>query len=314
MPSARECGGNLDVPLPMYSPASRVSGVSRKPSPFPQLFKVLLIVAGVAGACSRPPREVELRGVVVSVDLPKQEITIQHGDIPRFMPAMTMPFKVQDVRMLEGRVPGDIVRGTLVVDETNTHLRTLERTGSGTAPTSRAASPQVLAPGTQVPDARFLDDRGDTKRLSGWRGQALAVSFIYTRCPLPNFCPLIERHFKEVQALVLTDPNLHGRVRLLSVSFDPIHDRPAVLAARAKQLEANPAAWNYLTGERDEIDRFAAGFGVSVMPPAGGTQEIVHNLRTAVIDPEGRLTNILRGGEWTPQELMAQLRKTIDGH
>jgi protein SCO1/2 len=278
-------------------------------------FLPLLLVAcsSLTSACLKQPREVELRGVVVSVDLPKREITIQHGDIPRFMPAMTMPFKVHDGRLLEGRQPGDLVRGTLVVDDANAYLRTLERTGSEAAPARPAAAHTELAvPGAVVSDARFLDDRGDTRRLSSWRGQALAVSFIYTRCPLPNFCPLLERHFKAVQTVVLDDRDLRGRVRLLTVSFDPAHDQPAVLAARAKQMEADPAVWSYLTGERDEIGKFAAVFGVSIVPPAGETQEIVHNLRTAVIDPEGRLTAILRGSEWAPAELIAELRKAID--
>ena len=203
-------------------------------------------------ACTNRPREVELRGVVVSVDLPKKELTIQHGDIPRFMPAMTMPFKVRDVRLLAGRVPGDLVRGTLVVENGDAHLRTLERTGSGRVPaTSSPALPGVLAPGAAVPDVRFLDERGDLQRLSGWRGQALAVSFIYTRCPIPNFCPLMDQHFKAAQAVVLKEPDLRGRIRLLSVSFDPIHDQPTVLARRAKQLSVDPAVWSYLTGERE---------------------------------------------------------------
>jgi protein SCO1 len=266
----------------------------------------------LASACQNRPREVELRGVVVSVDLPKKEITIQHGDIPRFMPAMTMPFKVRDARLLEGRMPGDLVRGTLVVEDADAHLRTLERTGSGAVPATAPALAEALAPGAAVPDATFLDERGNTRRLSGWRGQALAVSFIYTRCPLPNFCPLMEQHFKAVQAVVLREQDLSGRVRLLSLSFDPTHDQPAVLAARAKELGTDPAVWSYLTGEREEIARFASRFGVSIMPADPQTQEIVHNLRTAIIDPEGRLSAILRGNEWTPQDLVAELRKAID--
>ncbi len=266
----------------------------------------------LCSACAQDRREVELRGVVISVDVPKKEITIQHEDIPRFMPSMTMPFKVRDARLLEGRAPGDLVRGTLVVENADAHLRTLERTGS--APVPAATSPalsEALAPGAEVPDARFLDDRGNTRRLSGWRGQALAVSFIYTRCPLPNFCPLMDQHFKAVQAAVLREPDLRGQVRLLSVSFDPTHDQPQVIAARAEQLGADPAVWSYLTGERTEIARFASQFGVSIMPMDPETREIVHNLRTAVINADGRLTTILHGNDWTPADLVAELRKAI---
>jgi protein SCO1/2 len=276
---------------------------------------IVVTVAVVLAACMNRVREVELRGVVVSVDLPKQEITIQHEDIPRFMPSMTMPFKVRDVRLLDGRVPGDLVRGTLVVSESGAHIRTLVRTGSGPVPTTAAPpAPETLSPGAAVPEALFLDQGGRTRRLSEWRGQALAVSFIYTRCPLPNFCPLMDQHFKAVQAVVASGRELSGRIHLLSVSFDPAHDQPAVLAARAKQMGADPAVWSYLTGDRDEIATFASRFGVSIMPPDSETREIVHNLRTAVIDPQGRLSAILRGNEWTPGELMAELRKALDRH
>ena len=144
-----------------------------------------------------------------------------------------------------------------------------------------------------------------------WRGQAIAVTFIYTRCPLPNFCPLMDRHFKSVQEVVRGDDSLRGRVRLLSVSFDPAHDRPAVLAAHARQLGADPGIWSFLTGEREAIDRFASGFGVSIVREDAAPADITHNLGTAVIDPEGRLSAVLRGNEWTPQDLVAALRQAV---
>jgi protein SCO1 len=274
---------------------------------------IVVTVAVVLAACINRAREVELRGVVVSVDLPKREITIQHEDIPRFMPSMTMPFKVRDARLLEGRVPGDLVRGILVVEESGAHIRTLERTGSGPVPATAASTPsETLSTGAAVPEALFLDQGGRTRRFSEWRGHALAVSFIYTRCPLPNFCPLMDQHFKAVQAALAREPNLSGRIHLLSVSFDPAHDQPAVLAARAQQMGADPAVWSYLTGDGDEIATFASHFGVSILPPDSETREIVHNLRTAVIDPRGRLSAILNGNEWTPEALLAELRKALD--
>jgi protein SCO1/2 len=307
MPPSRPYSGSVERPFTARMAAGRVGRVSRKTACFVASFLLLF------GACTKQRREVDLHGVVVSVDVAKQEITIQHDDIPHFMPGMTMAFKVRDVRLLDGRVPGDVVRGTLVVENTQAHVRTLERIGSAPVPAAvrTSAEADTLAPGADVPDARFFDGQGNTRRLSDWRGQALAVSFIYTRCPLPNFCPLMDQHFKAVQAVVLREPDLRGRTRLLSVSFDPAHDVPKVLAARAGQLGADPAVWSYLTGEREEIARFAAHFGVSIMPPDPETPEIVHNLRTAVIDPAGRLSTILRGSDWTPTELVAELRKAI---
>src|SRR5688572_12258499 len=153
---------------------------------------VLMLAASVAAGCAPRPREYELRGVVVAVDSTRQEITIKHDDIPRFMPGMTMPFRVKDAALLEGRVPGDLVRATLVVEDNGAHLRALERTGSAPAPPVEAAPPRPLEPGAEVPDASFVDQDGATRRFSSWRGHALAVTFMYTRCPIPNFCPLMD--------------------------------------------------------------------------------------------------------------------------
>lgn len=266
-----------------------------------------------AAACAPGPREYELRGVVVAVDSARQEITIKHEDIPRFMPGMTMPFKVRDPRLLQGRVAGDLVRATLVVEESEAHLRALERTGSAPVPESSATPrPDILDPGEPAPEATFTDEEGKTRRLSDWRGQVLAVTFIYTRCPIPNFCPQMDQHFKSAQDAIQNDPELRGRVRLLSVSFDPAYDKAPVLAARARQLKADPEIWSFLTGEREDLERFASRFGVSIVREDAPAQEIVHNLRTAVIDTNGRVSVILRGTEWSPPELTAALRKALE--
>ena len=263
-------------------------------------------------ACGPAPREYPLQGVVVAVDRESREITIKHDDIPRFMPGMTMPFKVRDARLLEARVPGDLVKGTLVVEGADAHLRTLERTGTAPVPPpSTPTAPTGLEPGELVPDASFTDQQGTTRRLSDWRGLALAVTFIYTRCPLPNYCPLMDQHFKIIQDRVKSDDRLRGRVRLLSVSFDPAYDRPAVLDARARQLGADPALWSFVTAPATEIERFARQFGVSIARDNASAQEIVHNLRTAVVASDGTLSTVLRGNEWTPGELLEELRKAL---
>jgi protein SCO1/2 len=272
-----------------------------------------IAMAALTAACAKPAREYELRGVVVSVDHARQQITIKHEDIPRFMPGMTMPFKVRDAALLTGRVPGDVVRATLIVEESDAHLRAIERTGTAAIPESSSTPPaEPLAAGAPVPDAAFIDQDGHTRHLADWRGHVLAVTFIYTRCPIPNFCPLMDRHFQRAQQLVKEVPALRGRVRLLSVTFDPGHDTPAVLAARARQLEADPSVWTFLTGDLGEIDRFAALFGVSVIRDDTPAHEILHNLRTVIIDASGRVSGVLGGNEWTPSELVDELRTAVD--
>lgn len=274
------------------------------------LFAVLLLP--VLAACGSPAREFELRGVVVGVDAARQEITIKHEDIPRFMPGMTMPFKVRDARLLEGRVPGDLVRATLVVENSDAHLRAIERTGTGPVPEPPPAPRvDVLEAGAAAPDAAFTDQDGTTRRLSDWRGSVVAVTFVYTRCPVPNFCPLMDRHFKAAQEAVKADGALGGRVRLVSVTLDPAYDRPPVLAAHARRLGADPDVWTFLTGDRAKIEGFASRFGVSIVKEKAAGADIVHNLRTAVVDANGRIAAILRGNEWTPEELTAALRTAL---
>lgn len=274
---------------------------------------VLLTVLCLFPACKRGARQVTLEGQVLAVDIARQEITIKHGDIQGFMPGMTMPFKVRDPRLLAGHVPGDLVRATLVVEDSDAHLRTIERTGSGPVPPDAAPVPHVdvLNVGAAAPDAAFTDQTGAARRLSDWRGQAVAVTFVYTRCPVPNFCPQMDRHFTAVQDAVTADAALGGRVRLVSVTLDPAYDRPAVLAAHARRLAADPRVWTFLTGDPAEIASFASRFGVSVVPGTSAGAEIVHSLRTIVIDPEGRIAAILRGNEWTPQELTTALRTAL---
>jgi len=274
----------------------------------------LALVALALGGCSRSSaREYELKGQVLAVDPARQEITIEHGDIQGFMPGMTMAFKVRDRALLEGRIPGDLVTATLVVEDADAHLRAVERTGHApvTLPTILPRT-GILANGDTVADAAFVDETGAARRLADWRGHVIAVTFVYTRCPLPNFCPLMDRHFRSVQDQVRADPALKAGVRLLSVSFDPDHDTPPVLAKHAAALGADPDIWHFLTGTRGGVEAFASQFAVSVIREDPSETEIVHNLRTAVIDREGRLVTVLNGSDWTPAELMTELRRAHD--
>jgi protein SCO1 len=275
-----------------------------------------VIAAALVSGCSRPAvREYELQGQVLAVDLPRRQVTIKHGDIPQFMPAMTMTFTVRDERSLDGRVPGDLVRATLVVGDGDAHLRSLERTGFEPVAAEDVPAPAaaVVREGDAVADAAFVDESGTPRTLAAWRGNAVALTFIYTRCPLPDFCPLMDRHFKAVQDAVVSDDELRGHVRLLSVSFDPEYDTPAVLAKHAASARADPSVWTFLTGDPEAIRRFAAQFGVTFAPGEAGSPEIMHNLRTAVIGPDGRLVTIFTGNGWTPSELTAALRKARAG-
>ncbi len=272
-------------------------------------FSILVAVL-LLGACSRA-REYELRGQVLAVDPARQEITIKHEDIKGFMPGMTMPFKVRDAKLLEGRTPGELVTATLVVEDAAAYLSSIRATGRAPLTEVPPATHvgEVLQPGDVAPDAALLDASGHTRRLSDWEGHTLAVTFIYTRCPLPDFCPRMDRNFAETQRAIEADPALRQQARLLSVSFDPAYDTPEVLAQHASRVGADPAMWTFATGRSDQIETFAGRFGVTVIHE-DNPQQIVHNLRTAVLDGHRRVTHIFSGNDWSASDLVAAIRET----
>ena len=278
---------------------------------FKTVIALAMLVMGL-WACSGS-REYEIRGQVQAVNLERQELTVKHDDIPGFMPGMTMPFKVPDRTLLEGRAPGELIVATLVIGTNEAHLEKIRRTGQAPLPeTATGRTLDILDPGSAVPDEPFLDQNGEPRRLSEWRKKVIAVTFVYTRCPVPDFCPLMDTLFVSVQQRIETDPLLRNRVQLLSVSFDPAFDRPPVLAAHAKRVGADTSSWSFVTGDRADIDRFASRFGVSIVREDKPTQEIVHNLRTAVIDGEGRLVRVFSGNDWKAEDLLAELRNAVD--
>lgn len=263
-----------------------------------------------AGGCTRG-REYELRGQVLAVDQTRQEITIKHGDIRGFMPGMTMPFKVKDAKLLEGRTPGDLVKATLVVEDRAAYLSALEPTGHTalTEPAPSVRAMDVLEPGTPVPDVRLTDESGAARGLTDWRGRVLAVTFTYTRCPLPDFCLRMDQHFAAVQRAVLAEPGLRDRVALLSVSLDPLFDTPQVLAEHARRAGADPRVWRFATGEHEAVEAFASRFGVSVFRERADPDAITHNLRTAIVKPDGTLAAVLTGSDWTPAALLEAAKR-----
>jgi len=270
----------------------------------------ILWLALLVSTCARTP-SYELRGQIVAVDPARLEITVKHGDIKGFMPGMTMAFKVREASLMAGKTPGDLIRATLVVEESLGYLTAVDVTGHAplTEPPPARSAVDVLAPGDRAPDVRLVDQSGAERHLADWQGQVVAVTFIYTRCPLPDYCPLMDRHFAAIQREAAADPLLRDRLHLVSVTLDPSYDRPPVLREHASRAGARPDVWTFATGEPGDLERFGSRFGVSVMRDDPGAPEVVHNLRTAVIDPQGRLTTIFGGNDWSAADLLKELRR-----
>jgi protein SCO1 len=278
-------------------------------------FVRILLLAVLSGCTTAPAgaRQYQLEGQILAIRHEDNEVLIKHGDIKGFMPGMTMPFKVRDAALLRDKEPGDLVKASLMVAEPDAWISSLEKTG--TAPLgTRASIPPAsfvtpVKAGDRVPDTVLTDHLGEQLSLSKWRGTAVALTFMYVRCPLPQFCPLLDRRFADVQRGIKADASLTSRARLLSVSFDPDADTTDRLAAHAEKLQADPAIWRFATAPREVVDRFAAMFGVNVIRESD--QTITHNMRTIVIGPDGRVVSVYDSSDWTPAEILDDMSRAV---
>ena len=277
-----------------------------------RLSVLVFLSATLTAACQQaePPKRYPIKGQILAVGTERQELTISHDDIPGFMPGMTMTFPVASAEGMKGRVAGEIVTATLEVD--NSQGRLVDIVHVGEAPLSGntnqvAMASALLDVGAEVPDAAFIDQTDARRSFAEWKGSLTLVNFVYTSCPLPTFCPLMDQNFATIQDAVAEDPQLHGQVKLVSISIDPVNDTPAVLAAHAKKRRSDPAVWTWLTGDTVTVDRFAGRFGVGILR-AADSKDITHNLRTVLIDKSGRIRAFYNGSNWTPQAVIADLR------
>jgi protein SCO1/2 len=270
---------------------------------------LLALLLAAAIGCSREPpgREYELRGQILALHPDRNEVLIKHQDIKGFMPGMTMPFTVRDPALLRDKSAGDLVTATLVVSDSAAHLSTLTTTGHAPVDVPAAPpAPRILQPGNPVADAALVDQNGAQASLAALRGHRVALTFVYTRCPLPDYCPLMDRHFVAVQKRIQSTPAL-ADVRLITVTLDPEFDTPAVLRAHAERLGADSRVWSFLTGSPDAISAFGTQFDLYVERNPDDAIDITHNLRTVVIDRDGRLVKMHTGNDWTPADILADL-------
>jgi len=280
------------------------------------VLPLLLIAAFAVPACTRNTAPASgqrhpLKGKVVEVDLAGRTVTVSHEDVPGFMPAMTMPFVVleKDAALLRGVSPGDEVTASLVVSDSRYWLEDLVVVKKGPPdPNAAPGRTQEAHPGDAVPDVALVDQDGRPLRLADFHGKALGLTFVYTRCPLPDFCPLMMRNFEAAEAALVKDLALAARTHLLTVSFDPMHDTPEVLRAFGKpfQKTARPFThWTLATGKEEAIRALGGALELEYVDE---TQSFTHNLRTAILGPDGKLRRLFRGNDWKPEELVAELK------
>lgn len=261
----------------------------------------------------------QVQGVVREIKEEGKIAVIRHEEIPGYMAAMTMSFDVKDPGEVKDVRPGDKVAFRMTVTETDgwiDQIHVLER-GMPGEPKPVVSEVRIvreveeLEAGDVMPDYPFVTESLRPIRLSKFKGQALGFTFIYTRCPYPTFCPRQTRQFAEaMERLAQALPGPAKRWHLLSISFDPAYDTPAVLYRYARQHGFDPGWWNFCTSETIEIDAITEQFGMIIARDGEGFS---HNVRTVVVTPEGRIQKIFVGNEWTVDEFVAEMLKAAGG-
>jgi protein SCO1/2 len=281
----------------------------------PMRLKVLLLALFIfcAGAGRVAAAEsYSVTGVVLKVDKAKKSFTASCQQIPGYMDAMVMPYSVRESRELEGLAPGTMIEFNLVVDQESSYAKDVRIRGYDSLEqdplTARRLrllnghgdSPQEkpLDVGQQVPDFALLDQNGQRVALSQFAGKVVAITFIYTRCALPNFCFRLSNNFGRLQKRF--GDRMGQDLVLLSISFDPVHDQPDVLAHYGSIWNADPKGWRLLTGSLPEVQRVSHLFGMNFWLDEG---LMTHSLHTIVIDRNGKLVANLEGNEFTADQL-----------
>lgn len=264
-----------------------------------------------AGCSSVPEKHYPVQAEVISVESQRQMITIKHGDIPGLMPGMTMSYMVAEPKQIETLQPGDKITGDLVVSGSKARLEKIVLVNKGDGKPSPGSSQRLPEKGDVVPNFALVNQDGKTIHLNDYRGKVLLVTFIYTRCPLPDYCPRLNEDFRQIQTLLREKPDALQHAAFLSISFDPEHDTPAVLkhyASLYKQTQpaASPANWQFAVPAAKDLPDLAYFFGLVYQPKDA---QIIHSLSTTLIAPDGKIEHFYEGNEWTPTEVARRSKR-----
>ena len=273
---------------------------------------VCLFVA-ILPSCRGNEKRYELKGKIVAVDADKHQVTVSHEDIKGYMPGMTMPFTVRDKIDLKELGPDDTLTATLVVDGSHTWLEDLIVTrisSSGSAP----PTVMLAKEGDEVPNFTLRNQNNREIHIRDYRGKTLLLTFIYTRCPVPDYCTLMSNNFAQIDRALGQDPATYEKTHLLSISIDPGYDTPEVLksygAAHTERYEQETFAhWEFAGGTNEQVKKIAEYFGLTYFPQQ---DQIIHALRTVIVSPSGKVTKIYSGNDWKPEEVVTQMTRIVN--
>ena len=286
---------------------------------------LLLSTTLIFTVLSRADEQHAVKGLVLKVDQPRHEIVVSCQAIPGYMDAMVMTFPVRDPQDLAGLVPGTMIEFTVVVDKDSSYARGVQIHGfqsleqdpltarrlalmNGTLDPSQSLS-KILAVGQPVPDFNLLDQNQQKVRLSQFAGKVVAISFMYTRCPFPNYCFRLSNNFGLVQKRLRDQ--MGKQLILLSITFDPAHDKPEDLAKYGEIWHADPKAWHLLTGSPPDVQKVCHQFGMDFWLDEG---LMIHALHTVIIDRKGKLAANVEGNEFTADQLGDLIQTVLQRH
>ena len=283
------------------------------------LFTACQKPAATENTASTNLKRYSLQGKVISIDKANKKATIDHGDIPGYMEAMTMEFPIRQDSVWEVLTPGSEIRADLVVDNAKGEFW-LENMVISAAPVAGQPTPPVnqyfAQVNKEVPNFHLTNQDGKRISFNDFHGKALAITFIYRECPLPDYCIKMSRNFSDAANEIKQDNLYKDRIRLLSISFDPTRDSPEKLKQYGLGYLGTGSTpdfsvWQLAVGPDKDIRAIADFFGLQYQTDENDKTQINHSLVTAVISPEGKVTKIFKGNDWTPADLLKELKATI---
>ncbi len=255
-----------------------------------------------------------IRGVVVAIDTANGMVTLNTEAIPGFMPPMVMPYKLANPGVASGLHRGDTITAELDASRNSDSLDQIVIVKQASLNSLPKIQYQPLVPGESVPNFSFLNQSDKIIHLDQFRGKVLLLTFIYTRCPLSNYCPRMSRNFAKINNALAREPSLYSRTHLLSVSFDPSYDTPSVLrsyggAYTGKFTDATFRHWDFAAPPEKELAKVLKFFLVGVTPEKDHV--LAHSLSTVVITPQGKIYKWYPTNTWTPQQLLADVHTLL---
>jgi protein SCO1/2 len=268
--------------------------------------------------CQKGPQVYLVKGTIQELKPAEKSVRIAHEKIPNYMDAMTMDFDVKDVKELSGLQPGDYVSFRMLVTDKDGWIENINRLSNSPASAAivanapdnfrRVREVEPLKVGDALPEYRFTNEMNQAVKLSDFKGQALGITFLFTRCPYPTYCPRMSSNFEEAYKKLKANSSAPTNWHLLTITFDPEFDTPPVLKSYAKRYGYDPAKWNYLTGELIDITAITEQFGLMFWrPDPKEVTGISHNLRTVVVDEDGKVRKVFTDNGWKVDDFVAEM-------